>query len=59
VIAGLEVAHCHLHVVPVDRLSDLDFGRQDPNPDPAEMDRAAAAIRSALHDLGYVEAGTE
>ena len=59
VIAGLEVPHCHLHVVPVDRLSDLDFSRQDPNPDPAEMDQAAAAIQSALQQLGYVEAGGE
>jgi histidine triad (HIT) family protein len=54
-IAGLEVPHVHLHLVPVDALADLDFARQDPNPDPADLDRAAASIRAALHALGYAQ----
>jgi histidine triad (HIT) family protein len=52
-IAGLEVPHVHLHLVPIDGLKDMDFARQDRNPDPAEMDRAAETIRAALRRLGY------
>lgn len=49
-IAGLEVPHVHLHVVPIDRESDLHFGRADPDPDPAELDRIAAELAGALAD---------
>ena len=52
-LAGLEVPHCHFHVVPIRGVHDLDFGNQDPNPDPAVMDDAAQTIRSELHKLGY------
>lgn len=52
-LAGLEVPHCHFHVVPIRGLHDLDFGNQDPNPDPAMMDGAAAVLRRELRRLGY------
>src|SRR5262249_10283301 len=52
-IAGLEVRHVHLHLVPIDGLHDLDFTRQDRSPDPAAMDRAAETIRASLRSLGY------
>jgi histidine triad (HIT) family protein len=52
-LAGLEVPHCHIHVAPIRGVHDLDFGNQDPNPDPAMMDAAAATIRSELRKLGY------
>ena len=45
-IAGLEVPHMHIHVVPIRGMGDLDFGNQDPDPDAAMMDRAAASIRA-------------
>ena len=48
VVAGLEVPHCHLHLVPFDRLEELDFARADPDPDDAVMDDAAERIRAAL-----------
>jgi histidine triad (HIT) family protein len=54
-LAGLEVPHCHFHVVPIRGLHDLDFGNQDPNPDPAMMDDAADTIRRELRRLGYVQ----
>lgn len=47
-IAGLEVPHTHLHVVPIDDLGDMDFARQDRNPDPIALDEAADRIRAAL-----------
>src|ERR1700686_2306273 len=52
-LAGLEVPHCHIHVVPIRGVHDLDFGNQDPNPDPAVMDDAAQALRRELRKLGY------
>ena len=52
-LAGLEVPHCHLHVVPIRGLHDLDFGNQDPDPDPAMMDGAAETIRRELRRLGH------
>jgi histidine triad (HIT) family protein len=54
-LAGLEVPHCHFHVVPIRGLHDLDFGNQDPDPDPAMMDEAAATIRRELRSLGYTQ----
>ena len=51
-LAGLEVPHCHVHVVPIRAVHDLDFGNQDPDPDPAVMDSAAQAIRRELRKLG-------
>jgi histidine triad (HIT) family protein len=48
IIAGLEVPHLHIHVVPIRGMQDLDFGNQDPNPDPKMMDEAAEAILGAL-----------
>ena len=55
-IAGLEVPHVHLHVVPMDGVHDLDFANAAPDPDPDELDRAQAAIleqlRAAGHDPG-------
>lgn len=53
VIAGLEVPHTHLHLVPITTMRDLDFSQVDPHPDPADLDHAAATIRAALRDRGY------
>ena len=47
-IAGLEVPHTHLHVVPLDDVHDLDFGNAQQSPDPAALDAAAAALRAEL-----------
>lgn len=54
-IAGLEVPHVHLHVVPIRGVHDLDFANQDPNPDPQMMVRAAATIREELRRQGSAE----
>jgi histidine triad (HIT) family protein len=54
VLAGIEVPHVHFHVVPIRGVHDLDFGNQDPNPDPAMMARAAQSLREELHNLGFL-----
>ena len=51
-IAGLEVPHLHIHVVPIQGIHDLDFANQDPNPDEAMMDASAESIRAELKKLG-------
>ena len=55
VIAGLEVPHCHIHVVPIRGVHDLDFGNQQQSPDAAMMDSSAATIRRELRNLGYAQ----
>jgi histidine triad (HIT) family protein len=52
VIAGDEVPHVHLHVVPFDSVSELSFAHADPSPAPGALDAAAQAIRAALRNLG-------
>lgn len=52
-IAGMEVPHTHLHVVPIRSEADLSFARADHSPDPASLDDAAERIRAALRDLGH------
>jgi histidine triad (HIT) family protein len=51
-IAGLEVPHVHLHLVPIDGVHDLDFANAALDPDPRDLDASAIALRSALRDLG-------
>jgi histidine triad (HIT) family protein len=50
-IAGLEVPHVHLHVIPIDGMQDLDFGNAAAA-DPAALDAAAMRLRAALRDAG-------
>src|SRR5579872_7237242 len=55
VLAGLEVPHCHFHVVPIRGMQDLDWANQDPSPDARMMDQAAETIRRELRVLGYAQ----
>ena len=54
-IAGLEVPHLHLHLVPIHELRDLDFARADQRPAAEAMDEAAEKIRAALRAAGHAE----
>ncbi len=54
-IAGLEVPHVHLHLVPIHELRDLDFARADKSASPAALDDAAAKLRAALRAAGHRE----
>jgi histidine triad (HIT) family protein len=55
IIAGLEVRHVHLHVVPINAIGDLNFDRPEKNPDPAKLDDAAQRLRSSLKELGFTQ----
>lgn len=52
-IAGLEVPHVHLHVVPIDGVHDMDFANAERQPDPAAMDQARDDLVAALRDAGH------
>lgn len=47
-IAGFEVPHVHVHVVPIDGMQDLDFASADVQARAAALDDAATRLRAAL-----------
>jgi histidine triad (HIT) family protein len=51
-IAGLEVPHLHIHVVPIDGVHDLDFANAATSVDREELDDAASSIRYVLRSMG-------
>ncbi len=57
-IAGLEVPHVHIHVVPINTVNDLDFANADIDASDAALDEAAARIGAALADMGYEPAAS-
>jgi diadenosine tetraphosphate (Ap4A) HIT family hydrolase len=54
-IAGLEVRHVHLHLVPIHTLGDLDFARADSKASPESLDAAAERLRGALRAAGHAQ----
>ena len=54
-IAGLEVRHVHLHLIPIKSLGDLDFAKADANASPESLDEAAEKLRAALREAGHRE----
>ena len=52
-IAGFEVPHTHLHVVPIDHMGHLDFSNSDPDADPDDLDRVADLLRQTLRRAGH------
>lgn len=54
-IAGFEVPHTHVHVVPIDSMDHLDFAKADPAADPAVLDQQLSDLRSALAAAGHSE----
>lgn len=57
-LAGLEVPHVHIHLVPINSTRDLEFGQADSDPDSEELDRAADTVRQALRELGVAQVTT-
>ena len=52
-IAGLEVRHVHLHLVPITGLGDLDFANQASSVPREELESVAHRIRAALVARGF------
>ena len=55
-MAGYEVAHCHVHVIPTRSMADFDFANAATDPDPSGLDDAAERLRTALRAAGHDEA---
>ncbi|MGH3940222.1 MAG: HIT family protein [Pseudonocardiaceae bacterium] len=52
-VAGFEVPHVHVHVFPSWGIDDFDFAQADHEPNPDDLDDAAAALRTALRTAGH------
>lgn len=48
IVAGYEVPHCHVHVVPTSSMRQLDFANAAATADHDELARHASALRDAL-----------
>jgi histidine triad (HIT) family protein len=53
IIAGFEVPHLHVHVIPTNDMGGLDFANAAAHPDPGELDDAAERIRTELRRAGH------
>jgi histidine triad (HIT) family protein len=51
-IAGLEVPHLHIHLVPMDGVHDLDFANAAVSVDRDDLEEAASSIRYVLTSQG-------
>lgn len=51
-IAGLEVPHLHIHLVPIDGVHDLDFANADTSAERDRLEAAASLVRAALTEAG-------
>lgn len=51
IIAGYEVPHAHIHLIPTTNMGQLSFANAAASVDPADLEAAAASIRAALSAL--------
>mgnify|MGYP003946229183 CR=1 FL=1 len=47
-VIGLEVPHVHLHLIPMNNVSDMNFSREKLNPSQEELEAAASRIKAEL-----------
>ena len=52
IIAGLEVPHTHLHVLPIHTESDIDFKKARTDVPAEELAEVAATLAAAVEALG-------
>jgi len=53
IIAGYEVPHAHIHVVPTNDMSQLNFANADDEVERSSLESAASEIRRALRASGH------
>ena len=47
-VIGLEVPHAHIHLIPMNNVSDMNFSKEKLKPSQEELAEAAAKIRAEL-----------
>jgi histidine triad (HIT) family protein len=47
-VIGLEVPHVHIHLVPMNRMDDINFSRKKLHPSKEELEATAGRIRQAM-----------
>ena len=47
-VIGLEVPHAHIHLIPINKVSDIDFSQPKLKLSPEELESIAASIRKFL-----------
>ena len=52
-IAGFDVPHTHIHLMPADSMAQFDPKNADKNARPEDLDTMAGKIRDALRALGH------
>lgn len=52
-VAGEEVPHTHVHLIPFTSVRQLEISNAETDPDPAALDAAATRLRAALREAGH------
>ena len=55
IVAGYEVPHVHVHVIPTTSMAQLNFANAAVGVEPADLESAAEAIRAQLRAAGRSE----
>lgn len=55
IVAGYEVPHAHVHVIPTNTMRELSFANAAATVDPVDLEIAAEEIRAQLRGLGRTE----
>lgn len=50
-VIGLEVPHTHIHLIPMNNVSDMNFAKEKLKPTQEELAKAAAKIIDALKEI--------
>lgn len=49
-VVGLEVPHAHIHLIPIDKISDMNFSNPKLNPSQEELSDIALKILNAMRE---------
>lgn len=49
-VIGLEVPHAHVHLIPINQVDDMNFGRMKLAPSKEELAETARKIKAAIQD---------
>lgn len=52
-VAGFEIPHLHIHVLPIDTMADMDFANADSSVTAEALDEDAERITAALRAAGF------